>query len=227
MGSGLNHRGVRRGIRRSTHSVAGSHPRDTATRSIPSLERGRFLASVGALREWLTYIGRDAMWRIALATVFGCASMQVPLPNDTALARGLLFVGAVTIGELAGRRLAAPPGQHPDLGAAARCSPPTLAAPRTVADRRSAPGRRRAPGRSPAAPASSICAWSAARTGLVGGERSVAGGAGTLDGSAWLARALRRSRRCPAGTSVPRRAQSPTGLEQSGRPRDRGSQRQR
>lgn len=68
--------------------------------------RARSVSDVGrALRDWLAYIGRDATWRLALASMFGCASTQVPLPNDTSLARGLLFVGAVTIGALAGRRL--------------------------------------------------------------------------------------------------------------------------
>lgn len=53
----------------------------------------------------LGYIGRDATWRVALASVYGCISTQVPLPNDTAFARGLLFVGAATLGALVGRRL--------------------------------------------------------------------------------------------------------------------------
>lgn len=95
-----------RGVRRSTRGAAGSHRGGMVTRrSTPPPERDRFLETAGALRDWLAYIGRDATWRIALASVFGCASTQVPLPNDTALARGLLFVGAVTIGALAGRRL--------------------------------------------------------------------------------------------------------------------------
>ena len=76
-----------------------------AARSTHPPERDWFLKSFGALRDGLTYLGRDATWRIALASVFGCISTQVPLPNDTALARGLLFVGAVSIGALAGRRL--------------------------------------------------------------------------------------------------------------------------
>ena len=65
----------------------------------------RFLASVGALRAWLAHIDRDATWRGALASVFGCAIMQIPLPIDTAFTRGLAFVGAVRIGALAGTRL--------------------------------------------------------------------------------------------------------------------------
>jgi hypothetical protein len=86
--------------RRGRTSPSGyGHPLDTPP------ERDRFLASVGALRDWLTYIGRDATWRVALASVFGCGSTQVPLPNDTALARALLFISAVTVGSLVGRRL--------------------------------------------------------------------------------------------------------------------------
>jgi hypothetical protein len=78
--SGPDHRGVRRGILNSTGGAA---------RSTPTPERDRFLESVGALRDWLKHIGRDATWRIALASGFGCVSTQVLLPNDTVLARSL------------------------------------------------------------------------------------------------------------------------------------------
>jgi hypothetical protein len=76
-----------------------------ATRSIRPPERDRFLDSVGALRDWLKYIVRDATWRVALASAFGCVSTQIPLPNDTAFAQRLLFVSAVTLGALVGKRL--------------------------------------------------------------------------------------------------------------------------
>jgi hypothetical protein len=69
------------------------------------LDRDRFLASVGALRDWITYTGQNATWRLALASVFGCVSTQVPLANETTLARALLFISAVTIGALVGKRL--------------------------------------------------------------------------------------------------------------------------
>lgn len=85
--------------------------RSTATRSTrpPELdrppERDRFLESFGALWDWIKYVGRDATWRVALASIFGCVSTQIPLPNDTAFARALLFVGAVTFGALMGKQL--------------------------------------------------------------------------------------------------------------------------
>jgi hypothetical protein len=69
------------------------------------LEHDRFLESFGALWDWIKYVGRDATWRVALASIFGCVSTQIPLPNDTAFARALLFVGAVTFGALMGKRL--------------------------------------------------------------------------------------------------------------------------
>src|SRR5689334_16194785 len=87
-GGALDHRVVRQGPRHSTRRTGRLHPRGMATRSTPLPERDRFLTSVGALRDWLAYVGRDATWRIALASMFGCASTQVPLPNDTPLARG-------------------------------------------------------------------------------------------------------------------------------------------
>lgn len=91
--------------RTSTGSVASPHHGGIASRSVPPPERDRFLASVGALRDWIKDIGRDATWRIAIASMFWCVSTQLPLPNDSALARALSYVSAVTIGALVGRRL--------------------------------------------------------------------------------------------------------------------------
>lgn len=99
--SGLDHRGVRLGIRNSTRDGSRAHHRGSPR----SPQRDRFLEFAGALRDLLKHIGRDATWRIALAGVLACVSTQIPLPNDTLLARSLLFVSAVTIGALVGRRL--------------------------------------------------------------------------------------------------------------------------
>lgn len=101
-GSGLDNRGA---TRKPTGAATRAQPRGAVTRSTPPPDRDRFLASVDALRGWLTCIGRDATWRVALTSVFGCISTQVPLPNETMLARALLFISAVTIGALVGRRL--------------------------------------------------------------------------------------------------------------------------
>jgi len=67
--------------------------------------RDQFLALAGVLRGWIKDIGRDATWRFALASMLGCISTQIPLPNDTEVARGLLFLGAMTVGALMGKRL--------------------------------------------------------------------------------------------------------------------------
>jgi hypothetical protein len=104
-GSGLDHHGVRPGIRNSTGDGSCTHHRRIAIPSPRSPERDRFLEFAGSLRDLLKHIGRDATWRIALAGVLAFVSTQVPLLIDTMLARGLLFVSAVTIGALVGRRL--------------------------------------------------------------------------------------------------------------------------
>jgi hypothetical protein len=63
---------------------------------------------VGALRDLVLHIGRDATWRLALASAFAFATTQLPLRTDTALARGLLFLGAITAGANLGKRLDPP-----------------------------------------------------------------------------------------------------------------------
>lgn len=106
--SGLDHRNMRRGIRKSIGGARAYRRGMSSTRSperVRLREQDRFLESVGVLRDWLKYIGRDATWQVALASAVACVSTQIPLPNDTAFARALLFVSAVTIGALTGRRL--------------------------------------------------------------------------------------------------------------------------
>ncbi|HWO20724.1 MAG TPA: hypothetical protein VNO30_18280 [Kofleriaceae bacterium] len=138
--SGLDHRGSRRGIRNSTRGAARTHHRGMATRPTLPPERDRFLASVGALRDWINDVGREATWRIALASLFWCVSTQVPLPNDTALARALLFVSAVTIGALAGRRLDRRKRRKPRCVAASSASPSGNRSVRVSASKRSSGG---------------------------------------------------------------------------------------
>jgi len=103
--SGPDHPRALPGIRKSTGGADRTRHRGMATRSMRPPERDRFLESVGALRDLLKYIGRDVSWRLAISGVFGSIGTQIPLPNDTLFARALLFLTAVTLGALVGRRL--------------------------------------------------------------------------------------------------------------------------
>lgn len=89
----------------STGGTARTHHRGMVTRSTRPPERDRFLETVSSLRDLVLHYGRTATWMFTLASAFACASFQLPLPTDNLLTRGLLFLAAVGVGALMGKRL--------------------------------------------------------------------------------------------------------------------------
>jgi hypothetical protein len=76
-----------------------------ASRSTRPPDRDLLLANVGALRDLVKQLGRDATWRFTLACAFAWASQQLPMPTDNAVTRARLLLAAVELGALIGKRL--------------------------------------------------------------------------------------------------------------------------